>query len=418
MMPGNRCKYLFPVAALAVFLFLQIQLKAQIYGNTAIGTGIDDNMFKNEYGSSSGYGLFELTAGYTTDSSNFSGEAFFDYSYFSNFPDRYYLSPGVSLLYDLYYGTDDINSLQISINGSKRINGSETKYFDYNNVYAKAVAEYYLFGNLILTGGVISKYKDFLEFPEMTHFENYFSAGLRYSLPTKTGLNAGLSFGNRYYTDDLILALESSPENGYKRGQNGRQAMMAQKRGGGSAMATKRYQTAGDAYSPAVLSGDAGTQVINITFGVSQSLAEKTGASINLKYKKILNSNGRLLISGTSNYFGDLEIFDDPFSFDSRDIKAALTHILPYNIKGRTEFAYSQKEYYYPADIESYIGEMRSDEFSQFSLSFEKTFDESSFLIFGNFGISFNYSYIHNLSNSKYFEYNSNFASITFTTEF
>ena len=63
----------------------------------------------------------------------------------------------------------------------------------------------------------------------------------------------------------------------------------------------------------------------------AQSIIEKMG--IYIQYRQQINLSDQITSFTGSTFYQDEELFDDPFSFESQDLSAQLTWMMPWSMR-------------------------------------------------------------------------------------
>jgi hypothetical protein len=144
---------------------------------------------------------------------------------------------------------------------------------------------------------------------------------------------------------------------------------------------------------------------------IAQSLAEFTGISIAYSQAFNMNNGYEYLLDFNPDMIFEKEVYDDPYSYDGFETSVTLTQIIGNNLKAKLIGFYVKKRFQYTTNFdhsEEYPN--RNDESSGVGLSVEKGF--------GKLGLILNYNFLHNKSNSEYFNYNSNSVSFSIKYNF
>ncbi|MBM2814784.1 MAG: hypothetical protein HW421_1546 [Ignavibacteria bacterium] len=141
---------------------------------------------------------------------------------------------------------------------------------------------------------------------------------------------------------------------------------------------------------------------------VGQSLADKTGLSLMYSQSWNIGSSNAIKAAFNPNLIFDKEIYDDPYSYESRETIATLTHFFDNEYKVQLSGFYFDKNYNYNFDFsyDNDVVKMQDNSYG-FGLNIEKVFN-NQFLVFTATKLSLNYQYLDNSSNSSIFNYISN----------
>jgi hypothetical protein len=167
---------------------------------------------------------------------------------------------------------------------------------------------------------------------------------------------------------------------------------------------------------PVVVYDNPSASYLTATLSVGQSIFENTGLNITCSRKWLLDNMGRAYVSGTTDYFTEDELTDDPYSYTSTMLSATLSQLLPWDIKLQGSGFYDMKDYVYPANLALGTGPPRKDDYIGAAFAFEKTFEWEGLL--SELGFTLTYYYIENRSNVRVFNYFNNSLSLLITASF
>jgi len=287
-----------------------------------------------------------------------------------------------------------------------RWNGSNYNFYDYTN--------YNLYYNFTFQASNINYYwtnevsvNTYSELPELDNFELSTNLKVNKSFETRTTLIAGAGFEYKKYlnaypqytTTDTTTASEATsyltvtagPGGGYGRGS---------------------ASTYSDVELPSALQMTSWVRL-------AQSLFNTTGLAIQY--------DARFLLSGSNRdaliYADESQIFDDPMGYESQAIGTELTQMLPWNMKLKGAYYYSEKNYstqgiYLDENDENYDESiLRKDTRNTASATLQKTFSADWF---GKSTISLNltHQWMKNVSNSYWYNYISNYTSLGLSINF
>ncbi|HEX9654191.1 MAG TPA: hypothetical protein VGA99_10810, partial [bacterium] len=151
---------------------------------------------------------------------------------------------------------------------------------------------------------------------------------------------------------------------------------------------------------------------------MAQSLTNTTGLSTDVILRRNLENDVRYLAGQVSGYTSEDELFDDPYGYESEELGATLTQLLPWKFTFKAGTEYKWKDYVNrPAlDLNGDAlssGELRSDRQIWTWLSLGKTFEFRSGRTVSLFGEFYR---IDNQSNDSYYDYQGNFVSFAIET--
>ncbi|MBN1894554.1 hypothetical protein JW906_08665 [bacterium] len=187
-------------------------------------------------------------------------------------------------------------------------------------------------------------------------------------LPTRTSLIGRFILGREKFMNpapqaDEIESIvaepsESRPTGGGKGYQKGRNKSQQAGR------AAVLFAVAADSLNDSAVDvGIPGREVLQWTASLraAQALGERTGLAFEGRYRKPLSGEGRTLRYQDSGYEDEDFLFDDPYSYQSREGTIELSRLLPWSVQFKTGFDYADKKYLYAAGLpEGYDGQEQS----------------------------------------------------------
>ncbi|MCD6116293.1 hypothetical protein J7K93_04695, partial [bacterium] len=140
---------------------------------------------------------------------------------------------------------------------------------------------------------------------------------------------------------------------------------------------------------------------------VTQSLFSKMGVYV--QYRQQISLTKETDFVNADGFYQDEEIFDDPFSYESKGWSSQLTWMISRSVKIQIRGAVTSKNYiseqaYVSAEDTLASGGSRSDNMQTFNVNFTKTFYVNKKGL-KNFQFYMNYYYIENSSNSFWYDY-------------
>jgi hypothetical protein len=275
---------------------------------------------------------------------------------------------------------DDSNRTDLNLSGaySMGMNSGELNVYNNFSFLFSGNINYSFTESAIARAGYKSNYKNFFNNTSLSYFDQIAYIGFKKYFETNTSINSEINYGNKYYSGNLFSFSKMMSENN--------------------------------------ISKSTGQLIANLK--IAQSLAEKTGLSILYSQSWNLNSSQTLNVVFDPNLIFDKEIYDDPYSYESRELTATLTHYFTNNYKLQLYAFYFDKSYNYNSDIINFANnDNRADATKGIGFMVEKNFD-ANFLIFQNIKLNLNYLYLNNSSNSEIFNFNSNEFGLNFKTNF
>ena len=266
---------------------------------------------------------------------------------------------------------DENRKLVLNLSSAVGMGLNSTEYTVYDN-YSLGVAgamNYSISETSIARMGTKALYKSFYNSSSLSYADMVAYLGYKTYFETETSLNAELNIGQKNYGVSLMRLAG--------KGQ---------------------YESA---------SGQSASQIV-VNIKAAQSLAEKTGLSLLYSQSWNLSTNDQTRKAFNPELIFDKDIYDDPYSYQSKELTATLTQYFSNEYKAQLSAFYSDKVYSYSSDLSnSSSAAPRSDISSGFSISLQKKITEE-FLFFNSAQINLGYQYMFNSSNSDMFRYKDN----------
>ena len=286
------------LAAPAPAVFAQARLEATVAGAaesfTAAGAGAEGRhavagSFEAEYAlGSRGRFFYELDAG------DFSTPGAWTYAL--------HRAGGVSVT-DLGGGT----RLFLGLDATLRANGEDWSSADFRALGGMANLELRPAKTLTLRLGYRLDARRFPDLPALDQLQHGGHAGLRLNLPSRTTVIAEVHVGGKSYEGDaatVLTPLAQSPAGG-RRGM-------------------------GPGLRPVLPSASAAERAgqVNLLLRLAQSLADRTGASVQVWSRQVWGGVPPALVTTPALFFDD-GVYDDPFASEAWGWRAALKHLRP-----------------------------------------------------------------------------------------
>ncbi|MEE4310840.1 MAG: hypothetical protein V2J62_03125 [candidate division KSB1 bacterium] len=336
---------------------------------------------------------------------------FGNFSQFSEFADRNYY------WHQLGIG-NDTGSLSWGAYAEQRINKYDYRIFN-NSDYAAYLTKKYDLPMLSLIWNTAAHWNRFQEFAELNNLTLNNRIKLSKSFQTRTTLIGGLSINYKkyiheekiVYTDTTGLAgldfyqVATSFGNGRGKGKGNSD----QNQFGKNSYFTDTYYY--DLEKPSV------SQAI-LWLRAAQAITQSTGLALQFENYQQLSGSSRYVSGISYSYDAESEIFDDPMSYNGSLISAELTQLLPYGMTIKISPWYFSKDYNSQGiyqNEELYAEDtLRKDRYKGAAMAIRKDINAG----FGDLSLEINYQYIHNDSNSYWYNYKSNFFSVGFDFQF
>lgn len=303
-----------------------------------------------------------------------------NYSQFLSIPERNYYWHQLGT----WFASD--NSM-LGIYYEQRINKEDYAYYDYSSFdfYFKQKFSFSDFNFLLNASAAYTSYQ------ELTDLNNFlFTTSIRSakSFETKTTLIGGVVFNYKTYSSSNSILSGT-----FGRGRN-------------------------SSITPTV---DRSTSHFNIYGRIAQSLTSTTGLAVQYTNRNILSGLAKDASSLGVTYGDESQFFDDPISYEGYTYQIQLTQILPFEATLRGSYFYNSKNYpsqgiYLNADDYDEVTK-RIDNQQLFDLSLSKMIELSKNAN-TSLSISLEYQFIKNESNSFWYQYDTNKASININFQF
>ena len=410
---------------LPAFWVMTLAATAQWGGSASFETMYDDNAFRNTGTTAAAMTGTNLSYGYVggegTWAANYAGFL----ATFSPYPDRQYSIHTAGFTWLLPYGADEQHSLTMSGSGTMRFDQSAYAYYDYSQALALVTLKQQLSESLLGSLSYRAKYRSYKTFMDLKYIEQTASMGSKLVLETKTSIFAEVSLGYKHYLTTPTLsttgavAAFTSPSggasvDGLDSGGSGNGNGSGSGNGNGMhgvGAGQGKNSSLGSGVEYIVFDNPTTSQLTG-SLNVAQSLGENTGLSLRYLQRWNLQNRGRALAGGQVDFLGEDELFDDAYSYESREMTAMFTQILPWSLKLQTTAFVHLKDYAYPASLlEGASSDLRVDTRMGGTVTLEKTF-EGSLLMFEDITVSAGYYFTRNQSNSLYWDYSANAFSL------
>ncbi|TFG97030.1 MAG: hypothetical protein E4H13_11480 [Calditrichales bacterium] len=298
--------------------------------------------------------------------------------------DRNFSIPSLGLSYFTPFGDNDLQAFYAGANATLRLDSKEYNYYDYQQFFLYVNARFDL-DYLFFKTGYNFRYRNYANLPELTNFRHFVFAQLNKSFETQTTLILETDIGYKSYEPQELYSTSIM-------GGAGRGGMS----GGSSSTMTEVASSEVPPAGQFILVGR-----------ISQSLHERVGLFV--QYRQQISITDQSGFSNADGYFLDEEIFDDPFSYESKGASTQLTWLLPLNFKlvlgGEINAKNYISEQAYISDDDSVgSGGPRIDDQKSMYINFTKTFFiDRSWL--SSLKINLYYNLIRNESNSYWYDY-------------
>lgn len=362
-------------------------VQAQFTKSLEINSSYDDNLFRSPDPETDILTDITLDLNYQPEESHFSlnyvGNAFI----YQDNALRNFSLHSFGLDYSSSFGTDDIHGLYIGTDYSFRINGDDFDYYNYNQLY--------LFSNLrldlnwaYLTTGYNYRWRRYSNVPELSNNQHTGFVQLNKSFDTRTTIIVEADLGMKSFDGQRTYSSIMMSSGGGK--------------GRGSHMGSETTATS-TTDIPSL------SQAVLLT-RVSQSLHDKVG--IYLQYRQQISLTEKTSFVNGDDYYQDEELFDDPFSYESKSVSSQLTWMMPWTLKMQIGGALVSKDYiseqaFTSAEDSVGAGGNRVDDRNSLYINLSKTlFLNKAWVKSLQFNLYYNY--IRSESNSYWYNYRNN----------
>lgn len=232
------------------------------------------------------------------------------------------------------------NTLNLGLNGRLRSNGKIYNYYDFTEASA--------YGNIKLNIGVPSianfgyrlRGRWYSNLAELNYAEHYFFARYTHFFQSRTTLILEGNYGRKIYRDQITgeaISPESEPGdmNGYGHHRGGMGHM------GG-------YGNIGSSEDSGNISSNNVQPRVGQWLGqvrLAQSMSNSTGLSADFVLRRNPGGEIRYLAGQVSGYISEDELFDDRYGYESEEISATLTQLLPWKFTFKAGIESRWKDY-------------------------------------------------------------------------
>lgn len=305
---------------------------AQWTKSVSVNTVYDNNAFRNYQGLSD-Y-VTQVSAYLARDGGNdtFQSRFFYrgGYYLFADFAQRnfHHHQAGLALAFSLDQRGDLLNA---GANAGLRLNRELYSYYDFATVSAFANMKLYLSPATVAQAGYRLRTRWYSNLPEFSNTEHFFFARFTHFFPSRTTLIIETDYGRKIYLQAVSdgSGLSDGGQHDIRRHDGGMGHM-----GGGWWNGNSSW-----------LSGKYGVAQAVALLRLAQSLGSSTGLSVQFLYRGNPAQTARYLAGQVSGYSNEDELFDDPYGYESRELRGALTRLLPWGMTLRAGTEAQWKDY-------------------------------------------------------------------------
>ena len=376
------------IQSFLLFLFFCLAniSQGQIYPSVTFSSDFDDNINRSPIPESDQIYSLDATIEYAPESSNFSLYYSGNWEFYKEYVDRNANYQDFGMYYMDTWGKKDQNRFYIGGNFLLKNNTKEFNYYDYN--------QFYLYGNLrfkfesfLLKGGYNYRNREYVKSPSLNNARHYLFMHGSKTFSTRTTMQLEGNLGLKTFASDEFIV--SGPGSG----------------GGGGGM--RPYQVETEDTQP-----DLSHFILVAKIG--QAVMDELGLSFT--YRQQISLTPESTFSNPDYRNLDSELFDDPFSYESKEYKGSIKAMLPWSINLDLSGGFAEKDYLgdyaYISETDTIgLGGLRKDEQKYISFSFDKSLVIDKSLLYSIVFI-FDYYYLINESNSYWYDYKNQYYSL------
>lgn len=396
-----KLKFYFILVLFPNFLFADIDAYSNLW------TGLSSNAFYldsvgNTMISGIGFGLRQFS-----DNSNISYFGELNYTNYHSFTDRNHLNLASGINYFKPIGSKKNQRFNFSANIYGRIDSEIYNVYDFWQPSMQFNYIYNLSNVTYLQLGYSPKLKYHPYYSGINYSENNLNSMYKTYFDTKTTINLSLSYLNKSYFSTPVISNSNSI---FQKSKMNSLNQIQKKEKWGKIIKVNNTKNVNTNLNSLMRIGKVHSQ-IQSNLKIGQNLNENLGLSVNLTFNSSLNSEKSDSLQGVSVYNGDIELFDDSYSYSGLTFSPTVTYLLPWDIISRYNFTYSNKKYNYMVESSEKDFNQRKDNYYMISATFERSFEINDSFIKA-IGINFSSSYLVNNSNTFLFDYSNSDISV------
>lgn len=311
----------------------------------------------------------------------------------------------------------------------QRINRQEFKLYDYQDVDAYFNHKFFI-QNIINHWNAKVQFNQYQELPELNNWKLFTNFRFQKTLRTKTTLitHLGIDFKNYLKTNQVIEILPDSSLDelnfsiaGTSADQTTELIGMGNGKGGGKGKGYFHGNGGGGYLSTVSYANMENSSVAQfwLSLRIAQSVTPTFGLAAQFYRRFLLTGNDRYIAGLSDSYSRESEIFNDPMGYESDSYGLDMTKLLPFDITLKAAAYYVAKNYSSQgifSDAENYDEtNLRNDKYKMLNINARKNFDLTGNLILSAI-VSYHLS--ENKSNSYWYNYSNQYASIGFEFQF
>jgi len=365
---------------LVMMAFWPMAAKAEWQSKASISGSAESNLFRNNTPEKDFVTEANLSVSHVWDMAQWKASASFEGNSinFADHADRNYLLPQLTIA--ARRNLESNGWLLTGFRVSTRIDGDSYQLYDYREYAGFVDAKFPRSDNLIVTAGYTLSNRSYEQLDELDNLEQRLYAGLQIPMENGRSIAVSSDLGYKHYLSPL-----TSGTTVVRQGYRGRGVVT----------------TGSD-----VESANVGQWVNDLALS-SPLFDDMTGVRIYVRYRVNFGESNVTVTGLSADNFSEDELFDDRYSYESREFGAMLSRRLPYGVTARTGYEQSVKNYTETAqDISGNAvtgSPQRSDDYKRIWARLEKS------VSFSDKGKKLNlygeYQKIWNTSNSVYNHY-------------
>lgn len=365
-----------------IFLFIGSSLHAQFSSRFNVTSSFDDNIYRSPFPTSDLLTDLELNLIYEAGESNLRFQYNGNMILYRDLKIQNFSVHSLGTHYFKSFGEDDIHSFYLGGDWTSRINGDDYNYYDFNQLYAYFNLRLDL-DYMFLKTGYNFRYRNYLNIPELSNYRHYLFAQINKSFETRTTVILEADLGYKSFTTKEMF-----------------ETMDGGRLGQGQHSQTYTYSTTSLTEIPPM------GQLILLA-RVAQSIYDKMG--IYIQYRQQVSLTDDPTYFTADYYYYDEDLFDDPFSYNGKNVSTQLTWLLPWTTSLRVGGSIIAKDYlkeqaYISIEDTIGLGNKRSDDQNSLYIDISKTFHFNKRWL-NSLRLNFYYNFVDNRSNSFWYNY-------------
>jgi hypothetical protein len=347
------------------------------------------------------------------ENSNFSSSAELNFTDYISFTERNFLNLSTGIYYSKALDYPAKNFFSFTGNLNCRIGSADIDIYNYIQPLIQGNYTHNFSDNTYIQASYSPRMRFYMNYPEINYFENSISGNFRTLFDTKTTLFVSTSYLQKNYINSSINTMGNMTS---AKSKSKNENFIQKKYKWGKIIGNNKIKEIVTNVNTIQMSGYSPSQISG-SIKVGQNISENFGISLNISLSSSLNSISKDSLQGISYFSGDMELFDDSYSYENLSISPTITYILPFEIISKLSYFNSEKQYNYFAELADGNQSQRKDSYRFISFSLEKSFYfDTSFI--NQMILNFEYNFYNNKSNSYLFNYESQDLSLSLQINF